>query len=183
MNAMKFGIPFCALSLTVLLSACGDDGGGSGDAGTTAGTTTGTPATSSPTDSGPPGDTGTPTPPAETGDDTAADTAVDTGADTGADTSGDTGADTGAASTGADTGGESSGGGAALCGWNRRRAFYDCGGEGEGPKRFPIVCPEGVKEGAACEATVPALSGEGCCDGDAVYYCTQEGTVFSQACE
>jgi hypothetical protein len=71
--------------------------------------------------------------------------------------------------------------GGAMCGWDPRGGFYECGFEGEDPEGTnPIACPDGLVYGEECPE---GLSGQGCCDGDGNnWYCTQEGFTFLNAC-
>jgi hypothetical protein len=70
----------------------------------------------------------------------------------------------------------------ALCGWNARSAFYECGFEGAEPEgNFPIECPDGLAAGDPCQTS--GLTGEGCCDANGDnWYCTDGGVVFFNAC-
>ncbi len=69
----------------------------------------------------------------------------------------------------------------AMCGWFVDGGYYECGNEGADPGGTPIECPDGLVEGDSCETT--GLTGAGCCDANGDnWYCTQEGTVFYNAC-
>ena len=76
------------------------------------------------------------------------------------------------------------------CGWYERGGYYDCAANGAIPGQpdpagiTPILCPDGLVEGAACTDDGP-VSNVGCCTPDGKnYFCdTQDSmTIFVLDC-
>ena len=55
------------------------------------------------------------------------------------------------------------------------------GGMSDPDEVFPIECPADINEGDACSVDGP-VTGEGCCMGDTLVYCSQEQMLFFEAC-
>lgn len=132
---------------------------------------------------------------ADDGQPSATDDGVDDGVDDGGSTAAadDADDDGGSTAAGDETAAdESTGSATPLCGWGTIEDAmvtegYTCGGDGEDPNgNIALACPEiELVDGAECPSTI---EGEGCCDGDTVWFCGLEndGTtevLVSIACE